>query len=101
MNPHEVNMNHSIDNVVVYFPKAFISSKNYWIVKPIDLYQGLGIKVTNNINEVVAHSKELFKGIEKRTAELKMLCDKMQKEIKPKTYKTSNIIIQKYLDSPP
>ena len=100
MNPHDVNMNHSIDNIVVYFPKAFISSKNYWIVKPIDLYQGLGMKVTNNINEIVAHSKELFKGIEKRTAELKVLSEKMQKEIKPKTYKTCNIIIQKYLDSP-
>lgn len=99
IDPHRLN-NGKIDDILIYFPKAFISQQNYWIVKPVDLYQGLGMKVTNNINEIISHSKVLIKGIEKRTSELDSLCEKTNKEIKGKKYRASNIIIQKYLDFP-
>ena len=75
----------------------FTSNYNYWIVKPPDLFQGMGIKVLKDFKEINAHCQNIFNGIEKVSVEHEEYCKKNNIEIKPAIYKSEFILIQKYL----
>ena len=49
----------------INFNKNFISDKNYWIMKPPDLYQGKCIEICNNFDEMQKKCKKMFKGVDK------------------------------------
>ena len=93
----DTTYNHSI---FPFFPKTFTSTTNYWIIKPNDLCQGMGIKLAKTIDDVISYSKEIFEGIDKVTAEAERYCKEHNKELIPKTYKAISMVIQKYLDMP-
>ena len=92
--------NKDFDDLYIYIPPSFISEFNYWIVKPPDLFQGMGIKVFKDFKEIKNHCQNLFTGIEKVTAEQEDYCKKHNIELKPTIHKSEFILIQKYLDSP-
>ncbi len=97
LKPIQQGMNHTF----IYIDKAFLSQQNYFIIKPINLYQGLGIKVTNSIDEIVKQAHVLFTGMEKVTSEMEEFKKTHpEHKFKKKIYKSSNILIQKYLDNP-
>ena len=56
----------NIDKQYIYINKNFLSEKNYWIIKPTDLYQGKGIEISNNYEEIEKKCKNLFRGVDKR-----------------------------------
>ena len=106
----------TINKQYINFNKNFISEKNYWIIKPPDLYQGKCIEISNDYDEIRKKCKKLFKGVDKTNiAELKdeeYYDDDYDDEdqssdeedpykAKPtKFYLCNDIIIQKYLDNP-
>ena len=45
--------------------KNFLSKKNYWILKPTDLYQGKCIEISNSFEEISKKCRNMFKGVEK------------------------------------
>ena len=92
--------NKDFEDLYIYIPPSFISEFNYWIVKPPDLFQGMGIKVFKDFKEIKNHCQNLFTGIEKVTAEQEEYCKKHNIELKPTIHKSEFILIQKYLDSP-
>ena len=92
--------NKDFDDLYIYISPSFISEFNYWIVKPPDLFQGMGIKVFKDFKEIKNHCQNLFSGIEKVTAEQEDYCKRHNIELKPTIHKTEFILIQKYLDSP-
>ena len=92
--------NKDFDDLYIYIPPSFISEFNYWIVKPPDLFQGMGIKVFKDFKEIKNHCQNLFTGIEKVTAEQEDYCKRHNIELKPTIHKSEFILIQKYLDSP-
>ena len=92
--------NKDFEDLFIYINEAFTSDYNYWIVKPPDLFQGMGIKVFKDFKEINEHCQNLFKGIEKVTAEQEEYCKKNNVELKPKIHKSNYILIQKYLDNP-
>ena len=56
----------SLKNTYININKSFISSKNYWIIKPTDLYQGKCIEISNSFEEIVKRCRNIFKGVDKR-----------------------------------
>ena len=92
--------NKDFEDLYIYIPPSFISEFNYWIVKPPDLFQGMGIKVFKDFKEIKNHCQNLFTGIEKVTAEQEDYCKRHNIELKPTIHKSEFILIQKYLDSP-
>ena len=46
--------------------KNFLSNKNYWILKPTDLYQGKCIEICNSFEEINKKCRNMFKGVEKK-----------------------------------
>ena len=46
--------------------KNFLSEQNYWIIKPIDLYQGKCIEICNDYEQIEKKCKKLFRGVDKR-----------------------------------
>ena len=46
--------------------KNFLSQKNYWILKPTDLYQGKCIEISNSFEEISKKCRNMFKGVEKK-----------------------------------
>ena len=46
--------------------KNFLSEQNYWIIKPIDLYQGKCIEICNDYEQIEKKCKNLFRGVDKR-----------------------------------
>ena len=92
--------NKDFEDIYIYIHNTFTSNYNYWIVKPPDLFQGMGIKVFKDFKEISTHCQNLFKGIEKVTAEQEEYCKKNNIELKPKIHKSEFILIQKYLDNP-
>ena len=94
------NSNRDFDELFIYIHDSFTSNYNYWIVKPPDLFQGMGIKVFKDFKEIKEHCESLFHGIEKVTAEQEEYCKKHNIELNPKIHKSEYILIQKYLDSP-
>ena len=109
--------------------KNFLSEKNYWIVKPTDLYQGKCIDLFESFEKIYKKCKNIFRGVDKRTLpEISIKEDDESDESdnndnnnentmygfdnilnstlnKKKTYISrmycsNEIIIQKYLDNP-
>ena len=92
--------NRDFEDLFISINENFTSNYNYWIVKPPDLFQGMGIKVFKDFKDINEHCQNLFKGIEKVTAEQEEYCKKNNIELKPKIHKSDFILIQKYLDNP-
>ena len=46
--------------------RNFLSNKNYWILKPTDLYQGKCIEISNSFEEISKKCRNMFKGVEKK-----------------------------------
>ena len=92
--------NKDFEDLYIYIHPSFLSSYNYWIIKPPDLFQGMGIKVLKDFKEIDTHCQNLFNGIEKITAEQEEYCKKNNIELKPIIHKSDFIVLQKYLDSP-
>ena len=105
----------TVSKQYINFNKNFISDKNYWIIKPTDLYQGKCIEICNNFNDLSKICRKMFKGVdttffeEKETKEDDEDSDEENNKIGnnftskknfPKMYCCNDIIIQKYLDNP-
>ena len=58
----------SLKNQYININKNFLSDKNYWIIKPPDLYQGKCIEISDNFDEINKTIKNMFKGVDKRLA---------------------------------
>ena len=56
----------SLKNHYIYINKNFLSKKNYWIIKPPDLYQGKCIEICDSFEEFVKIAKKIFKGVDKK-----------------------------------
>ena len=54
-----------LQNTPIFINKYFLSEKNYWILKPADLYQGMCIEILNNYEDIVKQGKKMFKGVDK------------------------------------
>ena len=98
-----------INQQYINFNKNFISNKNYWILKPPDLYQGKCIEICNDFEEIRKKCKKIFKGVDKtHIAEFEYEDESYDENEsnniyskKPtKFYCCNDIIIQKYLDYP-
>ena len=57
-----------LKNQYININKNFLSEKNYWIIKPPDLYQGKCIEISNNFDEINKTCKNMFKGVDKTLA---------------------------------
>ena len=119
----------SLKNQYIYINKNFLSLKNYWIIKPTDLYQGKCIEICNSFDDLVKISKKIFKGVNQKlipeqlniTTNIEDNYDIIdnnnsteklitlnnihnnnikKKIIKTRMYCTNEIIVQKYLDNP-
>ena len=103
----------NINNQYIYFNKNFISSKNYWILKPPDLYQGKCIEIGNDYEELFKKCKKMFMGVDKTNIpeigeenydeELyddDSYEDESNERKGTKFYCCNDIIVQKYLDNP-
>ena len=110
----------NINNQIIYFNKNFISDKNYWILKPTDMYQGKYIEISNTYDDIYRKCFKMFKGVNSNLSkEILEIEEENQKNenftssnnnIKKKlNFKKTNesrmyccneIIIQKYLDNP-
>jgi len=55
-----------IDKQYININKNFLSEKNYWIIKPTDLYQGKCIQIENDYDIIEKKCKNLFRGVDKR-----------------------------------
>ena len=53
-------------NQIIYINKNFLSHKNYWMLKPTDLYQGKCIEISNSFDEISKKCKKMFTGVDKR-----------------------------------
>ena len=103
-----------ISNQIIYINKNFISEKNYWIIKPTDLYQGKYIEICNTFDDIYRICINMFKGVnealskeedEEEDNQNNDNLNKQQKTITKKSiyskmYCCNDIIIQKYLDNP-
>ena len=54
-----------LQNQYININKNFLSNKNYWIIKPPDLYQGKCIEISNDFEEINKKCKNMFKGVNK------------------------------------
>ena len=116
----------SIPKQYIYINKNFLSHKNYWILKPTDLYQGKCIEISNSFDEIYKKCKNIFRGVDKRvkpeleddendninnytynnnqipTSSMDEQYDEYIKKKKKKSniYISNELIIQKYLDNP-
>ena len=119
----------SLKNQYIYINKNFLSLKNYWIIKPTDLYQGKCIEICNSFDDLVKISKKIFKGVNQKlipeqlnittniednndiidnnnSTEKLITLNNIhnnnikKKIIKTRMYCTNEIIVQKYLDNP-
>lgn len=52
------------DKTLMYIANPFLSMKNYWILKPVDLFKGMGIQLSNNIEEMKKLSKKILIGVD-------------------------------------
>ena len=117
----------SLQNQKIFINKNFLSHRNYWIIKPTDLYQGKCIEISNSFSEISKKCKKMFMGVDK-TAKPESLEESKKrfnnddilnsnlfnsyndsyeydyfirkKKKKNKIYISSELIIQKYLDNP-
>ena len=110
-----------INKQYINIDKNFLSEKNYWILKPTDLYQGKCIEIFSEFSQLYKHCKNIFRGIKtkkqpeyisKDDDENNFLCTNyndndninsdiyQKKTFYSKMYCSNEIIIQKYLDRP-
>ena len=119
----------NIQKQYIFINRNFLSRKNYWILKPTDLYQGKCIEISNSYDEIYKKCKNLFRGVDKRVKaeleedeannndeysysnneilassvdeqnEYENLTIKKKKKIS-NIYISNELIIQKYLDNP-
>ena len=115
-----------IKNQIIYINKNFLSKKNYWIVKPTDLYQGKCINIFTTFEQIYKQCKNIFRGVDKRAIPNVPIkddkeeedendcenCDNIycenesvnttnkKKTFSSRMYCSNEIIIQKYLDNP-
>ena len=117
----------TIKKQYIYINENFLSHKNYWILKPTDLYQGKCIEISNSFDEIYKNCKKIFKGVDKtikpelKNDEMKHnnkefinnnkdtlvfpiddQCDSEGRRRKKASsiYISNEMIIQKYLDKP-
>mgnify|MGYP002626449802 CR=1 FL=1 len=116
----------TLKNQNIFINKNFLSHKNYWILKPTDLYQGKCIEISSSFSEISKKCKKIFTGVDKRVKPELMDDEKKDNNdymynnnisdinyepleynfIQKRKKKISNInisnelIIQKYLDNP-
>ena len=110
----------NINNQIIYFNKNFISDKNYWILKPTDMYQGKYIEISNSFEDIYRKCFKMFKGVNSNLSKEIMEIEEenqknenitstnintkkkinMKKSNESRMYCCNDIIIQKYLDNP-
>ena len=56
----------SIKKQYININKNFLSEKNYWIIKPTDLYQGKCIDIFSDYNQMYKQCKNIFRGVNTR-----------------------------------
>ena len=56
----------NLKNQYINMNRNFLSDKNYWILKPTDLYQGKCIEICNSFEEINKKCRNMFKGVEKK-----------------------------------
>ena len=56
----------NVNKQYININKNFLSNKNYWILKPTDLYQGKCIEICNSFEEINKKCRNMFKGVEKK-----------------------------------
>ena len=83
-----------LKNTPIYINKNFLSEKNYWILKPTDLYKGICIEISNNYEEIVKKCKKMFKGVDKT-----FLLENIEDEIDEEEEKNNNIILSNNINS--
>jgi tubulin--tyrosine ligase/tubulin polyglutamylase TTLL9 len=101
---------------------SYTSNKNYWIVKPVDLYQGKCIEILNNYQDIIKTCQKLFKGVDKfklksettqnnnpmqesedeseQSSESEDESSAKKRKKCTRMYCSNDIVIQKYLDNP-
>ena len=115
-----------LKNTPIYINKYFLSQKNYWILKPTDLYQGICIEILSNYEDIVKYSKKMFKGVDKKCLieNIEEENDEIEENVKiintnineiddeyddeeykkkkrtNSMYISNSIVLQKYLDNP-
>ena len=111
----------NINKQYINIDKNFLSEKNYWIIKPTDLYQGKCIEIFSEFNQIYKHCKNIFRGIKTKILPENVPKDdednfnmctnfndnenigsdiSQKKTFYSKMYCSNEIIIQKYLDKP-
>lgn len=100
----------NLQNTFVFIPHSFLSEKNYWIIKPNDLYQGKCIEISNDFNELAKHIQNLFScGSSKKKStsqsppkQSQTVIDQGKKKKKNRNNRhiPESIVVQKYLDKP-
>ena len=93
---------------------TFKNGKNFWLLKPIDLNRGRGIKIFNDLSNFSKNLCQFYNdGIENEGFPLKKQQNKMNKEnfsifmknkVKSRVFNTNNMmtqfVIQKYIEKP-
>ena len=95
-------------NTSIYIEKTHFKDKNLWILKPTDLCGGRCIYVSSNLDEIEKLIKNFFDGMVKslkKNVEANDPSDSDESsedldEQKLRKYRTSTIILQKYIEDP-
>lgn len=89
--------------------KTNYKDKNLWILKPTDLCGGRCIYISNNLDEIEKLTKTYFDGMVKSLKKVAEANDNQsdsdegseeEDDTKIRKYRTSTIIIQKYIEDP-
>ena len=95
-----------LQNQYINISKNFLSDKNYWIIKPPDLYQGKCIQISDDFDEINKTIKNMFKGVNKRlesdtnSDDDESNDENKKKKVYSKITCFNEVIVQKYLDNP-
>ena len=83
----------------IFINKNFLSHKNYWMLKPTDLYQGKCIEISNSFNEISKKCKKIFTGVDKRAKPESMNEDNFDNnKNNDNIYKNNNDISDSYFE---
>ena len=53
----------NVNKQYININKNFLSEKNYWIIKPTDLYQGKCVEIFSDFNQIYKQCKNIFRGV--------------------------------------
>ena len=96
----------------VFIDPNLYDNKNFWVVKASDLNRGRCIKIADSLSQIQKLVKRFYEGIYKDFAEdnddieyepfksKNNLSDEEKKNIMKKKYRSSFVIIQKYIEKP-